>query len=301
MHYVYLIPLTVIILSLGGIIIIILRKFRQLARVDVSTIPLEQQAQKKKELIEKRVGEQQRQMQQELKKKFEPVRKMWGRFQLKFRILVGKVNKLWYHEYAKNVISAEQPLSREEREQKFDVLLQEAEEHAKNNKFDLAEGLFIAAIKLRPHSIPAYRGLADTYLARESFEEAKQTYKFLLQLNPDDDTVMAKLGDIAEVQGNMEEAIGYYQQAVITNDASSARFYHLAELLLKVDQPHIAKEAILSALELEPKSPKYLDLLIEVAILVPDRPLALKAYKELRLVNPNNQKLDYFKGRIHQL
>jgi tetratricopeptide (TPR) repeat protein len=301
MQYLYLIPLAIIVLSLGGIIVIILRKFPQLARIDVSTIPLEQQAQKKKELIDKRVDEEQRQMQKEWKKRFEPIRKSWGRLQLKFRILVGKVNKLWYHEHAKNVVAAERPLSREDREQKFEVLLQEAEEYAKNEKFDLAEGLFIAAIKLRPHSIPAYRGLADTYLARESFEEAKQTYKFLLQLNPDDDAVMTKLGDLAEVQGNMEEAIGYYQQAVITNDALSPRFYHLAELLLKVNQPHIAKEAILAALELEPKNPKYLDLLTEIAILVPDRPLALKAYKELRLVNPNNQKLEYFKGRIHQL
>ena len=289
------------VLSLGGILIIVLRKFPQLARVDVSTIPLERQIQKKKELIQKRAAEEQRELQAHLKKRFEPIRKIWGRLQLKFRIFVGKINKLWYHEHAKQVVAAERPLNREEREQKFDVLLQEAEEYVKNGKFDLAEGLFIAAIKLRPHSIPAYRGLGDAYLARESFEEAKQTYKFLLQLNPGDDAVMAKLGDLAEVQGNIEEAIGYYQQAVITNDAVSTRFYHLAELLLKVRQPQIAKEAILAALELEPKSPKYLDLLTEVAILVPDRSLALKAYKELRLVNPHNQKLEYFKGRIHQL
>jgi tetratricopeptide (TPR) repeat protein len=301
MQYLYLIPLSIITLSLGGVLVIILRKFPQLARVDVSTIPFEREAEKKKELLEKRVEEEQREIQKKLRKGFEPVRKAWGQLQLRFRIFVGKINKLWYHEHAKNVVVPSVSLSREEREQKFDSLLQEAEEHAKNGKFDLAEGLFIAAIKLRPHSVPAYRGLADTYLARESFEEAKQTFKFLLQLSPDDDSIAGKLGEIAEVQGRLEEAIGYLQQAVVMNDSSSARFCHLAELLVKVNQPQIAKEAILSALELEPKNPKYLDLLTEIAILVPDRPLALKAYKELRLVNPNNQKLDYFKGRIHQL
>lgn len=301
MQYLFLLPLAIIAGSLGGILVIIARKFPELARLDISTIPLEQQARKKRELIEKRVEEEQRILQKAWKRRFEPIRKMWGQLQLRFRIFVGKINKLWYHEHAKQIVALEQPLSREEREQKFDTLLQEAEEHARQGKFDVAEGLYIAAIKLRPHSIPAYRGLADTYLARESFEEAKQTYKFLLQLNPDDDAIMVKLGDLAEVQGNFEEAIGYYQQAVIANDALSPRFYHLAELLLKVDQPLIAKEAILAALELEPKNPKYLDLLTEIAILVPDRSLALKAYKELRLVNPHNQKLDYFKGRIHQL
>jgi predicted Zn-dependent protease len=71
--------------------------------------------------------------------------------------------------------------------------------------------------------------------------------------------------------------------------------------LLRVDQPETAREALLSALQLEPKNPKYLDLLIEVAILCNDSGLAITAYNELRLVNPENQKLDYFKGKISQM
>jgi tetratricopeptide (TPR) repeat protein len=113
--------------------------------------------------------------------------------------------------------------------------------------------------------------------------------------------VLVKLAEIAETQGNLEEAIAYYQQAVVINDLLSPRFYHLAELLLKVNQPDIAREAIESALDLEPKNPKYLDLLIEIAILLSDKKMALDTYNELRLVNPENQKLDSFKSRINEL
>jgi large subunit ribosomal protein L6 len=49
------------------------------------------------------------------------------------------------------------------------------------------------------------------------------------------------------------------------------------------------------------KNPKYLDLLIEVAILLNDKKMAMDAYNELRLVNPENQKLDSFKSRIGEL
>ena len=97
----------------------------------------------------------------------------------------------------------------------------------------------------------AYRGLGDTYLAKNSIEEARQTYKFLIRMEPDDDSVLVKLAEIAESQGNLEEAIEYYQQAVLVNDSFSPRFYHLAELLVKVGQPQVATEAILQARALE--------------------------------------------------
>ena len=112
---------------------------------------------------------------------------------------------------------------------------------------------------------------------------------------------MVKLAEIAESQGDLEEAIGYYQQAVLVNDSFSPRFYHLAELLVKVGQPQVAVESILQAVELEPQNPKYLDLLIEIAIICGNKDLALKGYGELRLVNPENQKLHSFKDRIYKI
>jgi tetratricopeptide (TPR) repeat protein len=280
---------------------ILLKKFPQVANLDVYSLPSEKEAQKKREIINKRVEEESKKMEKTWKERLSPLRKLWGGIQLKFRIYVGKVEKLWYHEHAKKIIEPTQPLTKEEKEQRLRALLQEAEDCLKQEKFDQAEGLYIAAIKMNEHSQEAYRGLADTYLIQGSYEEARQTYKFLLQLHPQDDSILVKLGDIAELQGRYDEAIDYYQQAVIANDSLSPRFYHLAELLLKVKQPQIAQEAMVAALDLEPRSPKYLDLSTEIAIICGDKPQALKYYKELRMVNPDNQKLEEFKNRIYQM
>lgn len=300
LNYWYVIPL-IILGSCGlAIFIIIGRKFSQLSLLDVEHVPAEWQAQKKKELIAQRVAEESRKKFEQMAAKLSPIHRAWARFQLQFRIYFGRIQRLWLQEKAKGV-TGNRILRGQERETKLNELIQEAREHMRMEKYDLAEGLFIAAIKMSPNAPEAYRGLGETYLAKGAFSEARETYRFLLKILPEDDTIMVKLGDIAEQQGDLDEAISYYEQAVVANDAHSARFYHLAELLLRVKQPQIAKEALLPAVELEPRNPKYLDLLAEIAIVCNDKVLAERALKELRSANPDNQKLESLRMRISGL
>jgi tetratricopeptide (TPR) repeat protein len=292
----------IIALCLLGIGYIIIRHFPQVTNLDTAHLPEEQTARKKKEIINKRVDEQARHLQAAFGKRLAPLAQPWKKLQLRFRIYVGKMERLWHHEETiKKASNPPEVLTDTDKEQKVVQLIQEGQNSLGHEHYDQAEESFIAAIKLDQNSGQAYRGLADTYLAKESFVEAKETYRFLLQLEPDNDSVLVKLAEIAEREGNSAEAIACYQQAVVINDNLSPRFYHLAELLLKEKQPETALEAIESALDLEPKNPKYLDLLIEVAILLNDKKMAMDAYNELRLVNPENQKLDSFKSRIGEL
>jgi Tfp pilus assembly protein PilF len=295
--YWYSIPGSIIAGCIVVVGYIIIRKFPQLSLLDVEHIPDEWQAKRKKELLAARVAEESKKKFEEMAARLSPIRRFWAKLQLQFRIYFGRVQRLWIQEKAGSA-DGDRPLNREERRVKLQELIQEAYEHSRTEKFDLAEGLFIAAIKMNPSAAEAYRGLAETYLMRGSLAEARETYRFLLKLTPHDDTVMVKLGDIAEQQGDLDEAIGYYEEAVVANDAQSARFYHLAELLVRVKQPHVAKEALVPALELEPRNPKYLDLLAEIAILCNDKALGEQALKELRLANPDNQKLESLRVRI---
>lgn len=296
-----ILPLIIILLALAAIIFIVVRKFPQLSNLDVENLNEERESRKKKEMIEKRVEEQSKKLKEKLIKIFRPVRKICGKLQLKFRIYFGKVERLWHHEQTAKIKEEIKDLSKEEKESKLKNIIQEANQYLVAGNLDKAEELFISAIKINVKSAPAYRGLADTYLAKGSLEEAMQTYRFLLQLDPEDDGAMVKLAEIAESQGDMEEAIQHYQNAVLVNDSLAPRFYHLAELLIKIKQPETAKEAIVQAVELEPKNPKYLDLLLETAIICGDKDLAKNGYNELRLVNPENQKLEDFKNRISKL
>lgn len=283
------------------ILVIIFRKFLQLRNLDVASLPTEREARKKKELLTKRIVSEGEKLKVVWSKRFAPLIKLWGRVQLAFRIYVGKVERLWQHERVTKKVVSEAPSVRMDKEKNLEKILSEAQENLKLERLEQAEELFIAAIKINKRSEAAYRGLADTYLARCLMAEAKETYKFLLQLNPNDDLVAVKLAEIAEEEGGLEEAIQYYQQAVLINDSLSPRFYHLAELLLKINQPATANEAVLSAVALEPKNPKYLDLLIETAIICGDQALAERVYQELRLINPENNKLVDFKDRIGKL
>ncbi len=302
MHY-YFIPLGLILICWGIIFVVIFKKFPQLAHLDVNNLPAEKEARRKKQIINQRIDEQSKTMQKAWLKRFEPFRKLWKIFQLKFRVYVGQVERLWRHEQVKEFSEslATNVDESNKNESRLSILLQEAQVSVSGGDFEKAEELFIAAIKIDQSSAEAYRGLADTYFARGAMEEAEQTYRFLHQLHPDDDRVMVKLGDIAESKGDFEQAIEYYQQAVIANDSIPRNFFHLAELFLKIKQPQIAKEALVAAVEIEPKNAKYLDLLVEIAVLCHDKLFATKILNDLRLLSPTNPKLENLRVKIEQI
>ena len=289
------------LVCLGAIGYIIWSKLPQLSNLDVVNLPQEKTNRKKNEIILRRLETKSREAKEKLGTKLQPLQSIWGQWQLKFRVYVGKIERLLHHEEMVKTKQEISQLSDEEVGNKLGNLIKEAQQHLELNNFDQAEQTFISAVKIDPKSADAYRGLAETYLKRGSREEAKQTFSFLLQLEPENDAVMVRLAQMAEEDNNVDDAIQYYQQAAVINDALSPRFAHLAELLLKVGQNEIAKEAIMQAVELEPQNPKYLDFLLETAILCQDKKLAGEVFNQLRMANPENSKLVDFKYRINNL
>lgn len=342
--------LIVILICLSIIGYIVISKFPQLRNLNVETLPQEKEYRKKKEIIEKRLNDQGEQIKKKIAVYLEPVRKkVWGEFQLKFRIYVGKIQRLMHHEeelvkkdsgveeknddlvkekklkikkqtivHDRNIDKDEkieekesepiveiveevvevEPVLAEEPNQKVLELVRTAEQFFSAGKFEKAEEKFIAAIKLDQKNISAYRGLADTYFAKGAVEEARETYKFVLQLDSEDDSVMVKLAEIAESQGDLEEAVEFLEKAITVNDSFAPRFYHMARLLNKVNQPEIARDAVSQAVELDPENSEYLDLLLETAIILRDRDLADAVYNRLRSVDPGNKKLPLYKEKI---
>ena len=289
--------LIIILLSISAIAFIVFRRFSQMSNLDIENLPQEKVSRRKKQIITDRVEKRSAEWGSKIIKQIKPLNKYWGKIQLSFRIYVGKIQGLWQHEQVlkKKKITKEQVEAESER---LERLVREGETRLAAEELEEAENNFIAAISIDNKSASAYRGLGDTYLAKNEIEEARQTYRFLARLEPDDDVVLVKLAEIAENQGDLEEAIMHYQNAVLINDSFSPRFYHLAELLLKVEQKDVAKEAVIQAVELEPQNPKYLDLLIETAIICGDKEMAETGLEKLRMVNPDNQKLDGFKDRV---
>ncbi|MDO8625991.1 MAG: tetratricopeptide repeat protein [Candidatus Magasanikbacteria bacterium] len=297
-----LLNILLIIVAVGVAVILAVlgRHLREAAQLDVDNLPLEQEYRKKQAILGKRLEAEGKILRERSEKLLRPLKKFWDIIQTKFRVYVYKIEKLWRYEKVLRKTKAA-PRVPEERQNKIDSHLKQGEESLARATYDTAESAFIAAIKLDPKCAAAYHGLAKTYMGRESWEEARQTLLFLAKLDPSNDNVFAALGEVAEKLGDVGKAIEYYQEAVILNDALSPRFYHLAELLLKENQPAVAREAVVSALALEPKNPKYLDLLVETAILMGDQDEAERGFQEMRLVNPENQKLAEWKERIAKI
>ncbi len=293
--------LLIILLCLAILLYLLLPKVPILANLDINNLPEEIEQKKKKEIVFKRLESKGKELGKRIVDRLFFLRNFWLFFQNKFRMLVYKTNKLW--RYEENVLKKEEEkeMSVKEKENKVKELTKEAYNFFTVQNYDKAEELYIAALRLDPKSANIYRGLADTYFSKKDYDEAAETYEFLLTLNKNDDNVLMKLGEIKEFQNKLDEAISYYQQAALIGDTLAPRFFHLAELLLKVGQPESAKEAMHSAYELEPRNPKYLDLLIETAIICDDKLLAEKAWEELRMVNPENNKLSDFRERLDSL
>ncbi len=293
--------LGIIVLCFGIMAYLFFNKLASLSNLDTENLPEEIEQKKKKEIVIKRLEIQGIELGKKIIKSLAPFKGIWFFLQRKFRILVIQIEKLWHHEEAIHKKTTEKELTPIEKEEKIKEIIKEAENFFTVKNYDKAEEFFIAALRLDPKSALVYRGLADTYFVKKAFNEAAETYEFLLGLNKEDDGVLMKLGEIKELQNKLDEAINYYQQAATIGDNVSSRFFHLAELLLRVNQPEVAREAIKEACTLEPKNPKYLDLLIETAIICGDKTFAENSLQELRLVNPENNKLADFKERIDKL
>lgn len=293
-------PLIIVFVAMAVMMFIVLKKFPQLSLIDVESLPEVKEEKKKDEYIRKRQEKKVEKDSTKAKKYVEKIAKWFSNIQLLFRKYVGNVQKKVLKgtfEKAKTVA----PEKKEERKVEIGDLLDDANRSIEKNALEEAEKKFIDVVRLDPKSTQAYYGLVGVYLKQGMMQEAEQTCAYLLQLDPDNDQAHERMAEIAEENGNTEKAIEHYEQAVLISDIFPKRFDRLSRLLSGSGQPQTALEAGMQALAIEPENPRYLDNCLELAIIVADRGLAEELYGRLRLVNPDNNKLDAFKQRISEI
>ena len=138
-----ILPLIIILICLAVIIFVVVRKFPQIANLDVENLLEEQEARKKNAMIEKRVEEQSKKIQERIKQRLQPLRRIWGQLQLRFRIYFGNIERLWHHEESVLIKAKVKAMSPEEKDQKIKAIIQEGETNLQAGNLDKAEELFI--------------------------------------------------------------------------------------------------------------------------------------------------------------
>ncbi len=255
-----IIPLGIIILSLAGIIFIIIKKFPVLASINVESIKSEQEAVKKEKIIAERLS-----------------RKISGAGKFLYAALlpIGRAAKElfskvyvrvldWEKKYGKK---REKPAAPPNAREQIKTLFFEVEECSRTGKAEEVEKKCINIIALDHKNIEAYKKLGEVYLEQKNYENAYETFKHILKLNPDDIETLLDLGTLHKERGENEEALVNFRRAA----------------------------------EIEPTSPRNLDFLIDISIIVKNKDLAWESFAKLREVNPENQKLAELEERIRRI
>ncbi len=290
------IPLIIVGLSLGGIIFIIARKLPVLAALDADSIPQVKEATVKKNLLDERLKRKLR----EFFAKLKPIVKFLSdKSGAGFKRLYQRALELErkYQRQSPAMLAG----GAEEQAEKIRELLSQAEELFNAGKYLEAEQKYIEIIALDNKNIEAYKGLGELYLEQKDYDQAKETMEFILKLNKDDARTYARLGAITSQKGNLEEAKEYYLKSLALSSESAAAHVDLGLVCQATGDKEEAFKCLQKASEIEPNNPRYLDLLLEMAIMLGRKGLAEETFKKLKEVNPENQKLKDLQKEIKKM
>lgn len=265
-----IISLILIFISLIIILAIVIKKFPALAILDVENIKMEKEAKFKDKIIRDR-----------LDRDLARVSGFFGRFFLKVNLYLSKVIQKTHDNLKKIKISheAKKQVPHQKKEKRLKDLILEAEEFVKEEKFGEAEEKLVEVISLDQKNLAAFFDLGSVYEELRKYPEARQTYEYALKLAK---TQLKDTGHNSEV--SLQEI-----------------YFALSCLEEKAGNIDASYDNILEALELEPSSPRYLDLILDLSIIKKDKASAWQYLNRLSESNPQNQKLEERRREIEEI
>ncbi len=285
-----------IVACLAVILIIFFSKLASVSAVNLATAPSVKQVEVKKRLLEERLQRKFSHLAGQLAVWLKPVSQfLAARLKFFYRKII-ELEEIYRHKILKSSFQ-----DRVAKERYASEMLKEAALLAVEEKFAAAEKKYIEILNLDEKNLEAYRGLGELYLRQKDYEHAKETFEFLLKLNAGDPVAYRRLGETDYLKGDLKAAQERYLKSLELDAGSLETCLALAEICLNLEEPSQAFKYALQASILEPHHPRVLDFLIEVSIIVRDKSAALKAYKQLKEVNPENQKLAELKEKIDKL
>lgn len=263
-----IISLILILASIATIIAIIIKKFPALAILDVHNMTSEKEAKFKSTIMKARLERDLSRLGGLFGRLFLKLNKSWSKFLQSAHNNLKKV-KLSY--------KASERLPITEKEKIIRDLLREASALTKEEEFERAEDKLLEAISLDQKNVWAFFELGGVYEELKKYPEARQTYEYALKLSKQPKSEV----DSEEPELSPQEI--YFALAWLEKDAGNLA---------------AAYDNVLEALEFEPNSPRYLDLILDLSIIRKDKVSALKYFERLAESNPENNKLAEIREEI---
>lgn len=264
--FINLLLLAGIIVCLAVIVMVLYRKLPHIANVDVDSLRQEKNRNVKNALTEERLK----------RKIFGFGKKAKGAVSPKMKTFISSIQTK-----ADNVKAKQKELDQKKRKTKIKSagkettkqhlgqLLEEAHASEEKDDFDEAEEKLMEALSLDKKNVDIYRALAELYEKKKEFQQAKETRDYILKLSGKD--------------AAPEDLFASAQVASGLGDYTDARA--------------LAKRAVAK----ESSNPRFLDLLLEQAILLKDKNLAWDTFGKLKKVNPENKKIEEYDRKIREL
>lgn len=291
-----IIPLAIIIVSLGVIALIAARHVPKVATLDVSKLPEEREAQLKSSILEN-----------QLLRKFDAQWKRLARFVLP----ITQFSAQWYESLLKRLrrvhrvyrLQGGSPLP--DSAGKADIRVSEKVEAAAEalaaGKFAEAESQYLAALKIDSGDPAVYEGLGNVYLAQEKWDEARETFEYVARQWPQNDRAFASLALIEQHAGKLEQAKDHYLHALSINNEEVEYHLSLVDLYLRLNDKEKALSSLQKSQQLAPNNPKILDRLLQLAILLGNKSIAEEALEKIKKVNPDHGKMDELEAKVKDL
>lgn len=282
--WVDLLAILVILGCLGGIGFVVAQKFPQLSLIDTESLPLERDAQRKKEIIRQRVdrmtGHFGRRLEAFLVRQFERVQE---RFRAAYRHLL-----ILERQYR-----MEKPSTPEGVADKITQLLSQADASRQDGDIGAAEKRYIEVLSMDRRNHDAYWGLGALYLEAKRYEESKETFAYLVRM-------MRKESRCSHLETGAAGERACEASPSSHSDIATAWFDAGLAAQLSRDLTY-ARQAFERAVAFGPANPRHLDLLLEVCILQGDKSRAAEVFAQLQAANSDNQKLEALAERISAL
>ena len=252
------------------ILAIIIKKFPALALLDVNSIPGEKEARFKDQII-----------QQKVERDISRVSGLVARAYLALSRYIGRLFHTTQAQLKKLQISYKSTakISQSERESLINSLLASSDDLLKKENVDEAEEKLLEVISLDQKNCLAFFKLASLYEDEKKWLEARQTYEHALKL--------------AKQCEKEEEGL--------TDLTIQEIYFSLAYVEKETGDLEAALENIREALEREPNSPRYLDLILDLSIMKKDKGLAWTYFNKMSTINPENNKLQTWREQIMAL
>lgn len=281
--------LLILIVSLILLALIVLRRLPELKVLDIAAIPKEKKDETKIKILETKFLRQHQKNQAKLSKAVLPFKTKTGDWLKKVSDQVKLMEKKYKH----------QEQVEEARVKSINELFGEAEALIKAGEFSKAETSLIEVIARDKKNFQAYEMLSKLYRLNKNYSQAEEVIKYLIKLKSLKFRKNKSADDLKKER--IEEAENELLEVVDTDSELSKYYDNLAEVYEAMDKKDKALDSYLKANAIEPNNPKFLDKVIELAIVVGDAGLAKKTYRRLKEINPDNAKLAGFGEALEKM